>query len=143
MNDRPTYTLPAGTLVYHGTAVPVDFEELDDPAWVSTSKSVADQFKGWHGDDNPRVLTYRTRQDLNLTLIQSPEDLNELVLDLGLDPDPLDVDDLRYEFCASTNTDGWIIPNNYPDGDDILLCRASWVLDFVESSSPFPEDEDE
>jgi hypothetical protein len=125
-------TLPAGTVLFHGTDND-DFDESNDrlegPAWVSTSKSVAAHFAsrsgGWGGVK--RVISYTLADALSLPEITSRADMLELSEEhdicLG------GAEEIRESFQAS-ELPGWIIPNNYPDGDDILIVDTS-LLDYV------------
>ncbi len=125
-------TLPAGTVLFHGTDND-DFNESDDtldgPAWVSTSRSVAAYFAnrsgGWGGVK--RIVCYTLAEALSLPEITTRADMLELAeehdLSLG------GAEEIR-DSIANSELPGWILPNNYPDGDDILIVDTS-LLDFV------------
>ena len=36
------------------------------------------------------------------------------------------------EIVCDARLNGWIIPNNYPDGADIMLCRPEDWLEFID-----------
>lgn len=129
-------TLKAGTLLYHGTDCD-DFEEkadsLDGPAWLTSSRSVAERFAsrsgGWGGQK--RVLVYRLTEDVELPEILSSRGMQELADEHNLDLNGVEA---MRESVANAQLPGWIIPNNYPDGDDILLVNSG-SLDYVETLS--------
>lgn len=121
-----TDTLPAGTLLYHGTDndnFSEAADQLEGPAWVSRSLEVAKRFAtrsgGWGG--TPRVVVYRTTDDLLLPVVTGLPELDELAEEfhLGL----TGVEEMR-ESIQLSGLPGWWIPNNYPDGDDILLSQT-------------------
>lgn len=121
-----TVKLLKGTLVYHGTDND-DFDEqedgLDGPAWVSRSYSVAEKFgsrNSWGG--TKRVITYVLGEDVELPEIQSARAMQQFAEDHGLDMSG--TEDL-VQSVLDSGIDGWVIPNNYPDGDDILLVSTS------------------
>jgi GNAT superfamily N-acetyltransferase/RNA:NAD 2'-phosphotransferase (TPT1/KptA family) len=126
-----TQTLPAGTILYHGTDASQwkpQQEQIESPAWFSQSRSVAEQFSTWNGDKKPVVAEYRTTQPIELVVIHNRRDLDSLcekyqVFEEGSTRDMADE--------LSNYIEGWIIPNNYPDGDDIMIGDAS-NLEFVQ-----------
>jgi hypothetical protein len=136
--EDQSYTLRAGTTVYHGTGSDVDFTELEGPAWVSTSRSVAQWFRGWHGGERARVLEFKLVADVNLRSVYSSEEFQEMIEGLGLEPED-EIREIADALCTQTPYEGWIIPNNYPDGDDILLCNPESVLEFVKIEESITE----
>jgi hypothetical protein len=126
------YTLKAGTILYHGTDNP-DLEEdsssLSAYSWVSTSRSVAERFAkrsgGWGGPK--RVIEYRLSEDLAVHEITSAQQMRDFAeehhIDLG------SAEEMR-DSAEASGIPGWIIPSNYPDGDDILIGEAH-LLDYV------------
>lgn len=127
-------TLKAGTMLFHGTDSD-DFDEecdsLRGPAWVSSSFEVAARFAsrsgGWGGVK--RVVAYGLMEDVMLHQIGSARQMQEFAEEHGLDL--CGVEEMRDSVEAS-GIPGWVIPNNYPDGDDILIVDTS-VLDYVET----------
>lgn len=120
-----TKTLPAGMLLYHGTACE-DFDEtlehLHGPAWLSDSESVARVFAGRNGGDGPpRVVTYQVMAPVELPYITSNRGIEELAEVFGLSL--AGVEDMR-DSVEQANLPGWWIPSNYPDGADILLTNT-------------------
>ena len=132
-------TLRKGTLVYHGTDND-DFDEeyasLDGPAWVSTSEAVARNFvlnrSGWGGVK--RIITYELGEDVSLPVIRSQRAMAQFAEDNGISLNG--VEEIRDSLLRS-ELPGWWIPNNYPDGDDILLKDTS-ILDHVKTIQAFP-----
>lgn len=116
-------TIKAGTILYHGTDCD-DFEEgvddLEGPSWLSSSKDVARHFAtrdgGWGG--TKRIIAYELTEDVLLPEITSSSQLQTFAKehDLCL----LGVEEIR-KSIEQAGIPGWIIPNNYPEGDDILL----------------------
>lgn len=127
--------LPKGTFVYHGTDnddFDDEYDPLDGPAWVTTSESVAQNFvrnrSNWGG--TKRIIKYRLAEDVYLPLIQSRYEMTELAEEHGICLDG--VEEIRDSIMMS-ELSGWWIPNNYPDGDDILLKDTS-LLDHVSTT---------
>lgn len=124
--------LKKGTTVYHGTCAAFDesSEDLIAPFWVSTSESVAENFSTWHapGNDQTRVIEYKVKKSVRLALIESKEDMKRL-LDKYQAYDSRELAEMMYD----DGKDGWIIPWNYPDGDDIMLADPS-ILEYVATS---------
>ncbi len=134
--EPETYRLPAGTLLYHGTDA--DFDErretLHGPLWVSDSESVAEQFSSRNGQDGPsRVITFETADDLHLWHITGRDTFDEFEEHTGFDMCGSS-GEMAEAVCDHLGLDGWIIPNNYMDGADIMLC-SDRVLRHVGTST--------
>lgn len=122
-----------GDIVFHGTSSEARFEEEGDgtpegPAWVSEGLGVAKWFESWMDGPVPRVIAYRVYREPQLFLWVTNEDLEE-----ALEADDLNdwnPNELADEICA-LGYDGWIIPDNYPDGADILLCNPEEHLEVI------------
>ena len=122
-----TTTLKEGTTLYHGTSVP-EFAEAEDhitgPAWFTTSWTVATHFATRHSGGSPRILVFRLTEELELPEILSSHDMEQVA-------EAYDVcfgcTEEIVESVACSSLAGWIIPYNYPDGDDILLANTSVV----------------
>lgn len=115
-------TIKAGTLLYHGTDND-DFDEASDqlegPAWLSRGLPVAQRFAartGWGGQK--RVITYRLTEDITLPEIFSRHEMEELAEEHNID---LSGTEAIRDSVANSSLPGWVIPHNYPEGDDILL----------------------
>lgn len=119
-------TLTAGTLLFHGTSS-TDFDEqqdgLDGPAWLSDSEAVAERFalRNQYEGSRPRVLTFVLEEDVELHLIRSAADLSEMAEEHDISFDG--VEEMR-DSVIDSGIPGWVIPNNYPEGADILMANT-------------------
>ncbi len=124
-------TLVAGTLLYHGTDADFDEESegLNGPAWLSSSRAVAEHFAkrtgGWGGEK--RVIEYRLAEDVELHDIYSAQEMQEFADEHGISL--LGAEDMR-DTVENAGIPGWILPYNYPNGDDILIVNTA-ALEFV------------
>jgi hypothetical protein len=123
--------LPAGTILYHGTDCP-DYDEehdrLDGPAWVTSSKTVAEHFArrpGWGGTS--RVITFELEESVDLPELNTRQDRDDLEEQHNIRFDS--AEDMR-DSVQMAGIAGWIAPANYPDGDDIMLADTS-VLKYL------------
>lgn len=118
------HVIPAGTMLFHGTDDD-DFHpsEISGPAWFSTDNDVAEKFAGG------RLLAYRLKADLKLPLITSAGEMDDFAEKFNIDR--MSSEDVR-DSAKKAGIPGWIIPDNYEPGDDILICDLS-VLDPVTS----------
>ena len=118
------HVIPAGTMLFHGTDDD-DFHpsKISGPAWFSTDNDVAEKFAGG------RLLAYRLKSDLKLPLITSASEMDEFAEKFNIDR--MSSEDVR-ESATKAGIPGWIIPDNYEPGDDILICDLS-VLEPVTS----------
>lgn len=130
----PQMTLPAGTLVYHGTDS-TDFDECDDdlegPGWVSQARSVAARFAQRGRQPSARVVVFRLLEAVTLPRIDSPRAMQAFAEEHDLQLNG--VEEIR-DSVERAGLPGWILPSNYPDGDDILLVDTR-VLEYVETLS--------
>lgn len=132
-----TRTLAAGTRMFHGTdgADPPDWFGF---AWFSDDPRVARVFAGADGTIYEYVLT----DDVDLLLLTSADEIVDSISKIsGLDPDDIESmasSELADEVC-SAGYDGWIIPKNYPEGDDILLCDPGEQVEVVRATNPVRE----
>jgi len=126
-------TLKKGMVLYHGTDALFDeqSEGLHGPVWVSSSITVAEHFARLPGGFGgvKRIIKFRLAKRIELNDIHSPREMLEFAEEHGIGL--YGVDDMK-EGVESSGIAGWIIPNNYPDGDDILIADAS-VLEHVET----------
>jgi len=134
---RKTYLISKGTILYHGTTEDFPAMDIQTPAWFSTSESVAEYFKAWHGGEEgeQRILKFQVTKPIRLPRIDGSEDLERLA-DMFNFPSPLSGHD--YVEDLAQVLPGWIIPHNYPDGDDILLVSDRDIIPINE-----PEEEEE
>lgn len=119
------HVIKAGTMLFHGTDDD-DFHpsEISGPAWFSTDNDVADKFR-----NGGRLLAYRLKADLKLPLITSGEEMEEFAEKFHIDR--MSSEDVR-DSAKKAGIPGWIIPDNYEPGDDILICDLS-ILEPVTS----------
>lgn len=129
-----TQTLPVGTLLYHGTDSKQwnpKTTQIESPAWFSQSRSVAEEFSTWHDDSfnkaKPIVAEYHTTRPIELVVINNSADLERLREKYGIEEET--PREMAEEL--SRHIEGWIIPNNYIDGDDIMVCDATYSVHLV------------
>ena len=121
---RTTSSLLCGTLLYHGTGWSFAPEEIYGPAWFSRSVEVAWHFAMRSGGPEPRVMAYLLTREVELPLINGPRDFDAFC-------DEHDIHPYSAEDMAAgvrrAGLPGWLVPDNYPDGDDILLVDLSTI----------------
>ncbi len=148
-DDRPELmydNLYAGTTLYHGTSSE-DFDEteesLEPPTWFSEGPKAASWFaSGYQGGDKPRLLTFKVTDPYRLLLIQNRQTISDLEEYYGVEIS--DTTQMAEDICSRFNVSGWIIPRNYPDGSDILLCNLAGIEyiktgPIVESQQELPD----
>jgi hypothetical protein len=130
------HILKAGTTIYHGTDNSDFDEENSNPrpySWFSTSPTVAERFAkrsgGWGGKQ--RVIAYELVADVALHEITSAGQRDEFAEEHRIDFSG--VEEMR-ESAEVAGISGWIIPSNYPDGDDILIGDTS-LLDYADTTT--------
>jgi hypothetical protein len=123
----PTRKLDRGALLYHGTSAPADFAFPDGPAWFSDARAVADEFQSRHAwsPSRPRTLVFSVSESPELLLVNSRADFDAFEDEHEeLPNDPVE----SAEVVCRAGYDGWIIPDNYPEGADIMICRPErWL----------------
>jgi len=126
-----------GRLLYHGTSARQRFEELNGPAWVSDSEDVAVQFSNWNPDGGPRrVLTYRVYRTITgLARVETPQRMEWLFEEIGGDDGAGGIE--MAETLCSSRYNGWIVPDNYGPGADILLCDPMDWLEYVSTKKVY------
>lgn len=114
-----TYTLQPGTVLMHGTSSCFEPHEDDlvGPAWFSRSESVARNFVGDHGGQK-RILVYEVTEPITLPCFRTSQETDAWCEKHGIER--TSAEDIANGVKAA-GVAGWIIPDNYPDGDDILL----------------------
>jgi hypothetical protein len=139
IEDFPTRAIPAGAILYHGTSSPEKFRRPSGPAFFSDSESVARYFATWREGGGgkkgrPRILRYEVVHEIShLALIESTMAFDDFSERVGYGGDPESTEE-RVDMVCSAGFDGWIIPNNYPDGADIMLCQPERWLVFIDES---------
>jgi hypothetical protein len=125
-------TIRKGTLVYHGTSCKWDTERegLQENSWVSRSRSVAEWFCNWHEseDGTYSIITYRVSERIPDLLIIDKDVLDYIRNELGLNISTKYNND---ETLRELGFKGWVIPDNYDDGDDIFLLDPDRYLRHV------------
>jgi len=125
--------LPAGTDLYHGTSSPKSFLIPRGPAFFSDTYSVAKNFVSWHRGRNPRVLRFEVTEEIpRLVLIESKADFDALAEEKGVES-AVDTQS-RVDLVRYAGYDGWIIPNNYPDGADIMILDPAHWIKFLDET---------
>ena len=120
--------IKAGISLYHGTDA--DFDEecdgLQGPAWLSSSIDVAEYFAkrsgGWGAEK--RVIEYRLIRDIDLPDIYSVREMQDFAEKHGICL--AGVEDMK-ETVEASGIPGWVLPNNYPNGDDILIVDTGFL----------------
>jgi len=108
---------------------------------------VAKYFSQWHGTTAySQVHAFRVIQPLQLLRIENRAHLEFAIQDLGYDLNQCLGGEDNYEgllhLFTKTQSDGWIIPNNYPDGDDICLATLHKITNYqipIPTSPDSPE----
>jgi hypothetical protein len=126
------YTLKAGTTLYHGTSSADFDEESSNPSpysWFSTSRSVAERFAKRNPGSGgvPRVLEYCFIGEVPLPEITSARQMQQFAEEHHID---LSGPDAMRSSAEAAGLPGWIVPSNYPDGDDILIADT-FLMDYL------------
>lgn len=125
-------SLPAGTEVFHGTSAK-GFKIPNGPAFFSDTYSVAKYFVTWHKGKNPRIIRLGVTDDIpKLALIESKKDFDDLAEEFGVEAEDTES---RVDLVRMAGFDGWIIPNNYPDGADIMILEPGRWLKFLDEEA--------
>lgn len=134
-SELPTATIEAGEVLFHGTSSDSEFTMPHGPAFFGDTFSVARNFASWNeGGGAERVLRFEVKRKIgNLALIESAKDFNELADFLGMEH-TADTQE-RIDLVRSGGFDGWVIPNNYPDGADILLFDPRKWLSYLDEEA--------
>lgn len=113
-----TVVLPAGTLLHHGTGSDFDPDEIMAPCWFSRSIEVARHFCRRSDGGTSRILVFSTDVDVELPLISGSAAFDAFCERHHIRP--YSAEDMA-DGVSRAGLAGWLIPDNYPDGDDILL----------------------
>lgn len=130
--DLPSFSLPRGTTLYHGTDRPSsewDYESdpIFLPAWFGLDLGVAKQYAGFQRSGSsgpPVILTYRTTRDMDL-LEASGQELSEFMDELYGN---YTTDEIAESVC-SLGFDGWHIKDT-----EVMLCSDDIELVNVEQA---------
>lgn len=103
--------------LYHGTNESFHPADLRTPAWFSDIPEATDFFQTWRGGaGKPHRKVYVVTAPLRLLKIVDNEDMDRLQEVAGIE----DIGDLS-EWVLRQGYSGWIIPDNYNPGADIML----------------------
>jgi hypothetical protein len=134
-DEETIRSLPEGTILFHGTSGEESFQIPRGPAFFTDDYGVARSFTTWHGDrENPRVLRFEVATEIpRLALIKSKETLDRLADEASMER----TTDTRgrIEIVRFHQFDGWIMPDNYGNGADIMLFQPSRWLKFLDEES--------
>jgi hypothetical protein len=133
--------IPKGTELFHGTSARESFDVPSGHSWYSDSPGVAKQFVSHRkGAGRPRILKLLVKKRItNLALIESSEEYDALFEELGrrTGHDPLGFPHAM--IVCDAGLEGWVIPKNYPEGADIMLCYPADYLELVDIAYLQPE----
>ena len=120
-------SIPVGTKLYHGSPDYLQLEDVPDgPAWFSTSPAVARAFSSRRPS---RVFEYEVVEEITgLLLVSSQEDFVLLFGEGEFEEIAAEGNLELAEAVINKGFGGWIVPQNYPEGDDILLDRPEHHL---------------
>lgn len=115
------FTLPAGTLVYHGT----DRSDADEISvtgrhafWLAATMELAQNHALRNRTGTPRVFVYRLKHDLVLPAVRTPDDVQALLKKYEL---RVTEDELLQASAMAANLPGWAYPDANPLGAFIKL----------------------
>ena len=132
MNRERVHTIVRGTELFHGTSSPERFEKdgtFEGPGWVSDDIRVAREFVRGEGPA-ARVITFRAARDIELIEWRTGYEIEAFLAPTHGEDAFYDMDMAEIaEAVCDAGYEGWIIPNNYPEGADILLCDPASVLE--------------
>jgi hypothetical protein len=130
--------IPEGTILYHGTSAPKDWnvEDLDHGMWFANVRQTAEWFIDWNDSEdnaNPRLITFRVTRPIELIVLDN-NNASDFEDYFGFYPF-LSPQEVRDNF-DTTNLEGWFIDSNYFGGShDIFIKNPSWYLEVVETDS--------
>lgn len=123
-----------GTELFHGTSAREPFDVPSGHSFYSDSPEVAKHFVRHRKDTGqPRILRLRAKKRISkLALIESAEEYDALFDYLGhkTGHDPLGFPHVL--IACQAGLEGWVIPKNYPEGADIMLCYPEDYLELVD-----------
>lgn len=120
-------SLKKGLILYHGTQLKFEESGIEVPLWLSESIAVARRFIEWHEeyeseDNSPRILVYEVVRNISVLNIEDDDAFAHLLEIFGVGS-PCE---LAQKMIGNFN--GWIIPQNYSEGSDILICNKEDIL---------------
>ena len=124
----PKTRLPAGLILFHGTSARFDHADIEGPAWFTTSKDVAEHFAERRRQGNGgkvRIMKFRLAVDLLLPRIENAREMNRFAELFQIDT--MGTEDMQ-DSMRRAHLPGWIIPDNYETGDDIMIAFPDDVL---------------
>lgn len=125
-------TLPAGTLLYHGTDRP-DADEMSITGryafWLAATIELAQNQALRNRNGTPRVFVYRLTHDLTLPVVRTPDDVQELLKKYEL---RVTEDELLQASAIAANLPGWAYPDANPLGTFVKLFDTR-MLEYVET----------
>lgn len=126
------FTLPAGTLVYHGT----DRSNADEVSvtgrhafWLAGTLELAQNQALRNRTGTPRVFVYRLQHELVLPAVRTPDDVKALLKKYEL---RVTEDELLQASAIAANLAGWAYPDANPLGAFIKLFDTR-MLQYVET----------
>jgi len=122
-------TIQEGTVLYHGTSVDFQGTQIRTPAWFSDAETVARWFALRFGDTG-RVLTYRVTAPIQLPAFSGKGQFQEFAEAFHVD---IRGAEAMRETIGPAPVPGWIIPDNYQGGADILLSERP-VIEFQDET---------
>ena len=143
----PTYTMPGGTVLYHGTLGTGKFD-MKSFSWFTDDRETAEEFSGGlsspgDGINTPSVLEFVARTDIPLLDLTDTQDYyrwflgdeayQEILLE-GRSPTQEDLENYDRSFrgeameLQASGENGWIMNGFYGKGGDILICRPDRFL---------------
>jgi hypothetical protein len=120
-----TETIKPGTILYHGTES--EFEEGDDlqmPAWFSAEREVAEWFAKRDGTRPGGIRIYKVTKPIQLPVINNKQELEQFFETFGIEA--YGAEDMA-DGVVRAGLPGWVIPENYNPGNDILIVDGSAV----------------
>lgn len=123
------HTIPVGMLLYHGTSAKFHPDHIETPAWFSDAKEVARFFAKQSKDKRTVIHVFKVEEPIHLPLIRDKDEFADFCETFGFEA--YSAEDMRDGLLRS-GLPGWIIPDNYLEGADILL-RSVRDLSYVET----------
>lgn len=120
---KQSRTLDAGAVLYHGTSVDFHGSQIRAPVWLSDAENVARWFALRFGDAG-RVLSYELTEAVELPAFSGKGQMQEFAETFRVD---IRGAETMRETIGPAPVPGWIIPDNYQTGADILLSDVTML----------------